>query len=300
MTRVWPERPRVLVTGAGGLLGGRLAAVLAGRLEVLAGRHRAPAPLGLAEIALELLVPASLDASIERARPAAIVHCAALADADRCEADPETARRLNVGASEILARLCQKRGIRLVAVSTDLVFPGDRSFVRETDPPGPLMTYARTKLEAEEAVLGLCPGSAVVRVALVHGRGHGPKGTASESIAWSLRAGKRVRLFADQYRTPVDPESVAHAVEQLLRASGTGRYHLGGPERLSRHQLGLRVARVLGLREDLIEAVTQAEHLIGVARPADVSLDSGRAARELGWTPRALDDAIREGRLERT
>lgn len=299
MTRVCPEGrgPRVLVTGAGGLLGGRLAALLAIHADVVAGWHEAPPPVGLRDARLDVLSRASIESVIDAVRPGAIVHCAALADVDRCEAGPEAARRLNVGASETLARSCRSRGIRLVTISTDLVHAGDRRFVRETDPPGPLMAYAVTKLEGEEAVLAHCPGAAIVRVALVLGRGHGPRGTASESIAWGLRAGSRLRLFTDQYRTPVDPESVSRALERLLEGSQAGRFHLGGAERLSRHELGVRVARLLGLREDLIEATTQATHSIGVPRPADVSLDSGRAARELGWAPRPLDDAIREGRV---
>jgi len=104
-------------------------------------------------------------------------------------------------------------------------------------------------------------------------------------------------LFTDQYRTPVDAESVAAAIETLLKGSQTGRFHLGGPERLSRHELGLRVARIHGLDEGLIQGLRQAEHPIGVPRPLDVSLDSSRAHDELGWTPRPLEEGIREDRM---
>jgi dTDP-4-dehydrorhamnose reductase len=117
-------------------------------------------------------------------------------------------------------------------------------------------------------------------------------------VAWALRAGSGVRLFTDQYRTPVDATSVAGALLALLRVGGEGRYHLGGPERVSRHELGLRVADNLGLSAAGIEAVSQAEVSIGAARPADVSLDSSRARRELGFAPRALEEAIREGRRQ--
>ena len=101
-----------------------------------------------------------------------------------------------------------------------------------------------------------------------------------------------------QYRTPVDAESVAAAVAALLRRGGSGLYHVGGPERLSRYELGLRVARLLGLPAHLLQGITQAEHTPGAPRPLDTSLDCGRARRELGWTPRELDIGIREGRAE--
>jgi dTDP-4-dehydrorhamnose reductase len=183
-----------------------------------------------------------------------------------------------------------------VALSTDLVFAGDRPFLREDDAPGPLGVYGRTKLAGEEAALAACPGAAVARVALVLGLGHGPRGTSTESVAWALARGRPVRLFTDEHRTPVDPESLADALVRLLERGGAGRFHLGGPERLSRHDLGRRVARALGLPEAGIEAARQAEHPGGGSRAPDVSLDSTRARRELGWEPRPIDAAIREGR----
>jgi dTDP-4-dehydrorhamnose reductase len=82
----------------------------------------------------------------------------------------------------------------------------------------------------------------------------------------------------------------------LLEGTATGLFHLGGGERVSRHALGLRTARRLGLDEGLIDAVRAAERQDGTPRPEDVSLDSSRAMRELGWRPRPLDDAILEGR----
>jgi dTDP-4-dehydrorhamnose reductase len=105
-----------------------------------------------------------------------------------------------------------------------------------------------------------------------------------------------VRLFTDQFRTPVDPESLADGVDRLLEGTAAGLFHLGGSERLSRHALGLRTALCLGLDGGLIDAVTAAEHPSGAPRPADVSLDSRRATSELGWRPRPLDQAILESR----
>jgi dTDP-4-dehydrorhamnose reductase len=290
--------PRVLVTGAGGLLGGRLAALLARDLDVVAGVHHAPAPEGLATVALDLLEEGSIEAALDGVRPRAVLHSAALADADRCQREPELAARVNTGAPAALARHCRRRGLRLVALSTDLVFPGTRALSGEGDAPGPLLHYARTKLDGERAVLAESPGAAVARVALVLGLGHGRRASASESIAWALRAGRRPRLYSDQFRSPVDAQSVAAASAALLRGTQSGLFHLGGPERVSRHELGLRVAAVLGLDASLIDEARQADDAPEVRRPLDVSLDSSRAQRELGYRPRALEEAIRDGRSE--
>jgi dTDP-4-dehydrorhamnose reductase len=287
---------RILMTGPAGLLGGRLAVLLARRFAVTAARHDAPGPAGLPEVPLDLLSEPSLEAALDAARPDAILHSAALADPDRCEADPEAAERLNVEACAALARLSRARGIRLVALSTDLVFDGSSGGLREDQPARPLLEYGRSKLLGERAVLAEARDAVVLRVALVAGRGFGPRATASEAVAWALRAGRRLRLFSDQHRSPVDPESIAQAAASACAGRGQGLYHVGGAERLSRLELGLRVAACLGLDSALIEAASQQAAPLVAPRPLDVSLDSGRARRELGYDPRPLDAAIREGR----
>jgi dTDP-4-dehydrorhamnose reductase len=291
------SRRRVLVTGASGLIGGRLAELLARGHDVIAVRHAAPIPAGLPAVDAELSDPHSLAAAVERARPDAVVHSAAFANADRCQAEPEEARRFNAEVPAALARLCRTRGVRLIALSTDLVLTGDRAWSAEDAAAAPSIVYGRTKLEGEEMVLAEAPDAVVVRLPLMVGRGYGHRATASESVARALAAGQTLRLFTDQYRTSTDPESVADGIDRLLDRPLRGRVHLGGPERLSRYQLGLRVANVLGLSPAGIEPATMATHAPGIARPADTSLDSTRARTELGWTPRPLDDAIRESRL---
>jgi len=262
---------------------------------VLAAWRSSPPPAGPRALPLELTDDAALGAALDTLRAEALVHSAALG-VERCEERPDEAERINVRLSGALARTCRERGLRLVSLSTDLVFAGDRSFAAEGDPPGPLSAYGRSKLAGEGAVLGAHPAAAVVRIPLVLGRGHGPRGTSSESIVWAARAGRPLRLYVDEHRTPVDPESLADAVDRLLRRPAAGRFHLGGTERLSRFELGRRVALAFGLPESAFQRARQADHPGPVRRPSDVSLDSTRARRELGWEPRPLDEAIRDGR----
>jgi dTDP-4-dehydrorhamnose reductase len=286
-------RRRLLVTGASGLLGGRLAELLARSHDVIAMRHEAPVPSGLGVVDGDLLDGPALDRAFDVARPDAVLHSAAIADPDRCDREPELARRINVDASAEVARRCGRRGLRLVALSTDLVFDGEHAMSSEETTPRPILYYGHTKLDAESAVLAASPEAVILRVALVIGRGYGPRKTATEAVTATLAAGARPRLFHDQYRTPIDPDSVADAVTRVFARSVSGRFHVGGVERISRYDLGQRVARVLGLPEHL-ERTDGASQT--VRRPADASLDSSRARRELGWEPRPLDDAIRDGR----
>jgi len=264
--------------------------------DVTAAHRRASPPEGPKPLAADLRDATDLARLLDTARPDAVVHAAVLGRADDCEARPDEADRVNAGLPGLVARACRERGIRLVALSTDLVFDGTRPYSTEADPPNPLHVYGRTKRAGEEEVLGAHPEAAVARIALVLGRGHGERATSSESVLRALRAGRRLSLYTDEYRTPIDPESVADAVARLLAGRGSGLFHLGGPERISRYELGRRVARIFGLPDAGIVAARQADHPGPDRRAPDVSLDSGRARRELGWKPRELDAALAESR----
>jgi dTDP-4-dehydrorhamnose reductase len=247
-------------------------------------------------VAFDLEDPDAFPRALDAARAEAVVHAAALPDPDVCEREPDRARICNADAPARLARIGRPRGVRLIVLSTDLVFGGDRAPYAEEDPPAPLLAYARTKYAGERAAQAEDPGAVVLRLPLMIGRGHGRRATASESVAWALRGGRPLRLFTDQHRTPVDADSVADAIERVLaRPEVTGTFHLGGAERLSRYEIGRRTAGVFGLPADPIAPIRQGE-LPLAPRPADVSLVSRRARDVLGWRPRPLDVAIREGR----
>ncbi len=288
---------RILVTGAGGLLGGRLASLMAARHEVTGLVRIKPGPTGLATRSMDLSDASATSKALRSIQPQVVIHCAALADVETCEHDPPLARRENVTAAGNVARGCRDLGARLIFISTDLVFDGTTEFADEDRPPRPIMEYGRSKLRGEAAAIAEAPSCVILRVALVQGCGHGPRKTASESIAGRLRRWETVTLYDDEWRTPVDPESVAQAVEVVAQSGGrAGIYHLAGAERLSRFDFGQRVAATLGLNAALLIRASQSSHR-GAPRPRDVSLDIARAQRDLGYAPRSLESGIRESRM---
>src|SRR5512133_1679721 len=132
-------------------------------------RGERPGPTGLPILALDLLQDGALERAVAAARPEAVVHAAVIGRTSLCEERPEHARAVNAELPRRLARICRERRLRLVALSTDLVFDGERPPYRENDATGPLSVYGRTKREGEQAVLEAFPDAAVVRVALVCG-----------------------------------------------------------------------------------------------------------------------------------
>ncbi|MBL8863278.1 MAG: sugar nucleotide-binding protein [Planctomycetes bacterium] len=278
-------RRRCLVLGGTGFLGVHvLRAARAAGLETWCAA-RQPSPLaGPAFQALDAEDSGALGPLLAELAPVCVVNCIALARVSDCERAPERARALNAEFPGRLARLARARGIRLVHVSTDLVF-GDRpappAGFAEDDEPGPVSAYGATKLAGERAVLAAEPRALVARLPLLCGASFGRELGASDAVVAAVRRGERPRLFTDEVRTPLDAADAARALVELAARDLAGRLHLAGPERLTRLELGLRALAAAGCadpRAQVDAAVRAGEH---ARRPADVALDSARARRLL-------------------
>ncbi len=290
---------RIVVTGASGFVGSHVAGELGARGHTVVGTcsGRRPAP---AMVVMDLLDPGSIERAVGDAEPDGVVHAAAWPELLRCEQDPDGARRANVNATAVLARACARNGARLVFLSTDQVFDGERGGYAEADEPAPVNVYGRTKLDAEQAVAsgfaaaaGPRAAGCVLRLSLVYGTSPGGQRTPVEQILAAVRRGERPRLFADEFRTPVFAEDAARACEELLTRAGPPRLlHLGGPDRATRYELGLMIADRWGFPRSVLERGSQAEMGSAVHRPRDVSLDSSLARSWLIRPPRTLPDGL--------
>jgi dTDP-4-dehydrorhamnose reductase len=255
---------RILLTGATGRLGAYLLRDLRGRgLDVTAWGGRS---------AVDLCDPDTTATAFREANPELVVHTAALSSVEECEHDPALARRANEDATRRLAELAAAGRARLAFTSTDLVFDGDRGGYRETDPATPRSTYGATKLAAERAALAT-PGAVVVRLSLLYGPGLAGRRSFFDHLVSEIRGGRPVRLFADEWRTPLAYTAAAAGLIDVALSDFTGLLHLGGPERMSRLEMGLRLAAVLKCDPGALVSTTRAA--AGLAdRPRDTSLDT--------------------------
>jgi dTDP-4-dehydrorhamnose reductase len=267
----------VLVTGASGQLGGYLLRELAdtGTPVTAWSGSRASRVLGVPLQPVDLADADGIAAAFREARPSAVLHAAALASVAECRRDPALARQVNTQGSALLAELASQAKARLLLVSTDLVFDGECGGYREADVPAPLSVYGRTKAEAEQAVLAV-PRSVVVRVSLLFGPTHSGRPAFFDEQVAALRECRPVTLFADEWRTPLDLATAARALVAVLRSDVGGLLHLGGPERLSRVDMGRRLATYLGAEGASIVAATRDSVPSAEPRPRDVSLDASR------------------------
>jgi len=284
-------KPRLLVTGASGFLGWNLCREALPAWDVVGVVHQGDAvPPGVAVVRADLRLPGDLSRLLDEAAPDAVVHLAAIADAGLCQRDPGGSFPLNVGAPVHLARLCAERDLLLAFASTDLVFAGTAAPYTETDTPDPVCLYGRQKALAERLVLAAYCGALVCRLPLLFGEPSPRSGSFLSGMLRELRAGRPVRLFTDEFRTPAAATCVARGLLGLL-GNTHGICHLGGPERLSRFAFGELVAARFNLDLALLLPTRQADLTLACPRPPDVSLDSARA-RRFGYAPLPPAEAL--------
>ena len=310
--------PKLLITGATGLLGSHILRAAKERWHPVATYHRTTrrqAQYFFGEIdhgRIDLGDYSETKAMMADVQPAAVIHTAAITDLDFCEQYPHDSLRINLHAATNLAALCGDMDIPFVFTSTDLVFDGANAPYAEDDPPAPINVYAEHKAFAEEGILAAYADAVVARLPLIVGYGSLGRETFFHKLVAAFRSGQEVTLFGDAVRTPV---SAAVAADGLLQIAGSGfeddvnvaeidrvvgRLHLGGRDQISLFELGLLTLNILGLSEQLAVPVSVLDSYTGqlerpflAARSANVALDSSRAY-ELGYDPPPLRSQLEE------
>ena len=254
---------RVLVTGATGLLGGWLyERIAADNIEVLPGGSSTKQ---------DLSDDIAVDALFSLVQPTIVIHCAAMSAIADCAKNPDRARAVNVEGTRNVATRAAAFGARLVHVSTDLVFDGEAAPYREDATPSPTSMYGKTKLEAETAAREAAD-SVVVRVSLLYGPTKNERKGFFDATLAAFRDSKPITLFDDEWRTPLSLRAAADALWAIARSDVHGLMHVGGPERMSRLEMGERLARQRSLPHPAMTHASRTS-VPGEPRPRDVSLD---------------------------
>lgn len=266
-------KPRMLVTGGSGYLGGWVTRTAASDWEIIATFSSHPGADPKADWhQLDVRDAAAVSALVTEVRPQTIVHTAALnpGQGDDFEA-------VNVAGTANVAEAAAAAGSRLIHISTDMVFDGQRGNYVEADTPAPLTEYGRTKALAEQAVIDSGASAVIVRTSLIYGW----RPTVARAAQWmidALNSGQTVRLWSDEMRCPIWVESLAAAIVELADGDYTGPLHVAGAQAISRYDFGVALLRFHGIDPSSVVATTSPTDQI---RPLDCTLDSSQAIESL-------------------
>lgn len=238
--------------------------------------------------------------------PDMVVHAAAERKPDVVDGDPASAERLNVGATELMARIAADSGASFVYVSTDYVFDGSAPPYRIDSPTSPLNAYGRMKLAGEAAVRdaygkGAKSGDgrwAIIRIPILYGRVETLAESPVTELAAKVLAESPFKAEDWASRYPAHADDVARAIALIaLRLSGGegGVYHFAGAERLTKFGMARIIAEELGADPSMVAADPNPP--AGAPRPKDCRLDGSRLGA-LGFAPEiafraGIRDALR-------
>ena len=283
---------RILVTGASGLLGLNFALEAAKQHTVFGTVHNHPIKTKAFKVLrANLLDPFALDQVLTHANPDWVVHCAALANLEACEDNPALARQLNTELPEKLASIVARGGARLLHVSTDSVFDGQRGEYTEDDVPNPLSVYSQTKYDSELAVASANPGAIIARVNLF-GWSLSGKRSLAEFFYYNLLAHEPVKGFTDVYFCPLLANDLAQIFLQMMKGGLKGLYHVVSRECITKYDFGVRISHQFGLDSTLIIPASVTDGGLKAARSPNLTLKSDKLANDINRSIPGLSTGI--------
>ncbi|MEO6002819.1 MAG: SDR family oxidoreductase [Opitutus sp.] len=291
---------KVFLTGSSGLVGAALARAASRRghhVVGVVGRYRGDLE-GVAEkLTMDLTQPELVKRSLLDVFPDVIVNCAAISEPAACDADPIGSEAMNVGLPRILAEVATHLGARLIHISSEQVFDGERETpYAEPDEVRPINLYGRQKLASERDVLRAAPTTAIVRAPLLMGDSPGGRRGLHERMLLDWSAGRTPRLFTDEFRQPCTAENLAEVLLELAERPGeAGVFHWAGMELLSRYDLGIRIREHFKLSEHDAPIITVSRSAvpdIARGRQPCLAIDLNRLAARLKTRPQTIAEQL--------
>jgi dTDP-4-dehydrorhamnose reductase len=289
---------KILITGSNGLLGQKLVKLLSQTtgIQTIAtskGKNRVVFTEGYEYIEMDITDAKQVEKIIDKTRPDAIIHTAAITNADQCENEKDLCWTMNVTATENLIKAAEKHQIFFCYLSTDFVFDGSAGPYREEDLPSPVSFYGWSKYAGEEVVKrSKCPWS-IVRTVLVYGILQDM--SRSNIILWvkkSLEAKQNIKVVTDQFRTPTLAEDLAMGCYLVVNKKAEGIFHISGKNFLTPYEMAIKTADFFGLDKSLITPVNADTFTQLAKRPPRTGFVLDKAIKVLGYNSVSFEEGI--------
>ena len=265
---------RVLVTGAGGMLGYVLAPALAQAHQVT----------GLDMADCDIRDRDAVRNTFRALRPELVAHLAAYTDVDGCELDWRRAEECNAEGARNVAQACRELGATMLYMSTDYVFDGNQEQpYSEEAPANPINAYGRSKLQGERHLQALLERYFIIRTSWLFG----PKGrNFVATILEAARQGNELRVVNDQRGSPTYTRHLASKLSQLVATKQYGVYHITGSGSCSWFEFAQGIVEMGGFRGVHVVPISSEQCGRPARRPANSVLENRRISAEgLGLLP---------------
>ena len=237
---------KVLITGSEGQLGNALNLKLSNLFQVIPTSKNKFDSNSL--VTLNIDNPSKINECMNKYDPDIVINTAAITDVDYCEANKSIARKINVEALKSIIKYTSKN-TKIIQISTDYVYNGKNNFYTEESNPNPINYYGKTKLEADNYLLGSNKPYAIVRPNTIYNC------TNKNFFTWvykNLSNNNAIKVVNDQISNPSYIPSLVYSIIDIIIMNGLGLYHHGSKDSLSRYEFALRIAKKFEFNSDLI------------------------------------------------
>lgn len=285
-------KTKILATGLTGLVGSRFTELFSDvyDFEHLSLTH------GIDILDKEMLLERIISSPANT-----VIHMAAKATVDGCEADKEkdkqilefknteekekawrkekTAWAVNVFGTQNVVEACQKANKKIIYISTDFVFDGTKRSYTEEDIPNPINWYAKTKYEGEKLIQSSGLNFIIVRIAYPY-RAMFERNDFVRVLMARLQKSERVSAVTDHIMVPTFIDDIANALDVLINLGQNGVFHVVGSQSITPYDAAIKIAGEFGFDPSLITKTTRREYFKGKApRPFCLSLKNDKIAK---------------------
>lgn len=219
---------------------------------------------------------------IVKISPDVVLLTAAMTDVDQNEVDKELATKINTEGPKNVLKACKKISAKLVFISTDFVFDGEKQrdfYYQEEDTPNPLSHYAKTKYNAELALINSDINYLICRTAVLYGWNL----KRLNFITWildKLQQQEKISIVKTQINNATFVKNLAEILLKLIEKDAKGIYHTAGDGALNRYEMALKCAEIFNYNKDLIIPIENLEQK--AIRPKNAGLDISKLKELIG------------------
>jgi dTDP-4-dehydrorhamnose reductase len=281
---------RILLIGAKGMLGRDLLKILRSSNGTDSLENFEVIEWDVDEIDIRQEV--STLSKIESLRPDIVIHLAAYTDVDGCEINPEEAFRVNAEGMKHVAMGAQACGARVVYLSTDYVFDGEKkeAYV-ESDPPHPLNVYGQTKLKGERYLQERVEDHLIIRTQWLYGK-YGKNFVSS--ILRQAREKQTLTIVNDQTGSPTYTVDLSKAIRTLIQHNSRGIFHVANQEVCTWYTFGQAILKFSRIEGVSLIPISSKELSRRAVRPSYSVLNTQKMRRETGMSLRSWSEALKE------
>jgi len=284
---------RLLITGGSGLLGSKITTLAIEKgYDAYSGYNKHDVIHGT-PIKLDICNKQDVNKAFEKIKPQAVIHAAALTNVDKCEEDPELARKVNIEGTKNILESAERHDAFLVYVSTDYVFSGEEGMYKEIDVTNPINYYGLTKLEAEKNIIASTLNWCIVRPSVIYGAT--PAAGKDNFALWvlnKLKSREPMKIITDQWVSPTLNTNLAEMILEIIERKLTGIYHLAGATPINRYDFAKLLVAKFQLDKTLISASKSSEMKWLAKRPTNTSLNVEKASSMLQNKPLSIEEAL--------